>query len=151
MNKVSSKNKSKKAVASTVGMTSNLVASSLEQDRQFIINDSAVAAGVHCQVLQQQQFTWLTSPVPAATPTSGIASFSTQAAQSRPNSRAGIRDIPQLGFSLSLVDVSRSASSLSFGAISQSISSVPGADILGLGSSFAALTLPRMTSSLMPS
>ncbi len=106
MNKVSSKKKKgKKAVASTVGTTSNLVVSSLEQDRQFIINGSAVAAGVQRQVLQQQQFTWLTSPVPAATPTSGIASFSTHGAQSHPNSHAG-RDIPQSGSSLSLVDVS---------------------------------------------
>jgi hypothetical protein len=52
---------------------------------------------------------------------------------------------------MSLVGVSQSASLLSFGGISQSISSVPGAAISGSGSSFAALTLPRMTSSLMPS
>jgi hypothetical protein len=38
---------------------------------------------------------------------------------------------------------------LSFGGISQSIASALGADISGSGSSFAALTLPRMTSSLM--
>jgi hypothetical protein len=152
MNTASSKKKSKNAV-STVATTSHLVASSLEQvkqDQHIIINGSAVAAGVQHQVLQQQQFTWLTSLVPAAILTSGITSFSTQAARSRPNSHAG-GDISQSGSSLSLVDVSQSASSLSFGGISHSIASVPGADILGSGSSFAALTLQRMTSSLMPS
>jgi hypothetical protein len=155
VSKVSSKKKKKAAAA-----TSDKRSSSTIQDQQGTFNGSVAAAGVQHQVQQQQKQQFLPrqrSPVPMTTPTA-MSSSSTQAARSRPNSRAGA-DVSQLGSSLTGPSISRSGSALSLSGHSQagssatsaapprSGSSVPSGETCQFNSSSSA-TLPKMTSSL---